>query len=177
MKKQGMVSVFKKLYILFVIIIVIIYVSTIIIFLKYAKQQRNVEIGGMQSAVVHNVSALEQQLEIIYNLERNLVSDGRISSLVYDTSLNGYERSQLMLALLVNMQGFQSLNNIIEDITIIFPKQEMELSAVEGHSSKEYVPIPRNGDNTARSLVYCDGKAADGAAVPSDLFDRGGLRP
>ena len=57
------------------------------------------------------------------------------------------------------MQGFQSLNNIIEDITIIFPKQEMELSAVEGHSSKEYVPIPRNGDNTARSLVYCDGKA------------------
>lgn len=50
MKKQGMVSVFKKLYILFVIIIVIIYVSTIIIFLKYAKQQRNVEIGGMQSA-------------------------------------------------------------------------------------------------------------------------------
>ena len=120
MKKQGMVSVFKKLYILFVIIIVIIYVSTIIIFLKYAKQQRNVEIGGMQSAVVHNVSALEQQLEIIYNLERNLVSDGRISSLVYDTSLNGYERSQLMLALLVNMQGFQSLNNIIEDITIIF---------------------------------------------------------
>ena len=125
MKKQGMVSVFKKLYILFVIIIVIIYVSTIIIFLKYAKQQRNVEIGGMQSAVVHNVSALEQQLEIIYNLERNLVSDGRISSLVYDTSLNGYERSQLMLALLVNMQGFQSLNNIIEDITIIFPKQEM----------------------------------------------------
>lgn len=159
MKKQGMVSVFKKLYILFVIIIVIIYVSTIIIFLKYAKQQRNVEIGGMQSAVVHNVSALEQQLEIIYNLERNLVSDGRISSLVYDTSLNGYERSQLMLALLVNMQGFQSLNNIIEDITIIFPKQEMELSAVEGHGSKEYVPIPRNGDNTARSLVYCDGKA------------------
>ena len=106
MKKQGMVSVFKKLYILFVIIIVIIYVSTIIIFLKYAKQQRNVEIGGMQSAVVHNVSALEQQLEIIYNLERNLVSDGRISSLVYDTSLNGYERSQLMLALLVNMQAF-----------------------------------------------------------------------
>lgn len=123
MKKQGMVSVFKKLYILFVIIIVIIYVSTIIIFLKYAKQQRNVEIGGMQSAVVHNVSALEQQLEIIYNLERNLVSDGRISSLVYDTSLNGYERSQLMLALLVNMQGFQSLNNIIEDITIIFPNR------------------------------------------------------
>ena len=130
MKKQGMVSVFKKLYILFVIIIVIIYVSTIIIFLKYAKQQRNVEIGGMQSAVVHNVSALEQQLEIIYNLERNLVSDGRISSLVYDTSLNGYERSQLMLALLVNMQGFQSLNNIIEDITIIFPKQEIDRKSV-----------------------------------------------
>ena len=84
-EKQGMVSVLKAVH-SFVIIIVIIYVSTIIIFLKYAKQQRNVEIGGMQSAVVHNVSALEQQLEIIYNLERNLVSDGRISSLVYDTS-------------------------------------------------------------------------------------------
>lgn len=82
-----------------------------------------------------------------------------------------------MLALLVNMQGFQSLNNIIEDITIIFPKQEMELSAVEGHSSKEYVPIPRNGDNTAAGLVYCGREGANGAAVPSDLFDRGGLRP
>ena len=68
MKKQGMVSVFKRLYILFVIIIVIIYVSTILIFLKYAQQQRDVEINRMQTAVVHNVSALAQQLEIIYNL-------------------------------------------------------------------------------------------------------------
>lgn len=123
MKKQGMVSVFKRLYILFVIIIVIIYVSTILIFLKYAQQQRDVEINRMQTAVVHNVSALEQQLEIIYNLERNLVSDGRISSLAYDISLNGYERSQLMLGLRSNIQGYQSLNNIIKDITVIFPNR------------------------------------------------------
>ena len=156
MKKQGMVSVFKRLYILFVIIIVIIYVSTILIFLKYAQQQRDVEINRMQTAVVHNVSALEQQLEIIYNLERNLVSDGRISSLAYDISLNGYERSQLMLGLRSNIQGYQSLNNIIKDITVIFPKQEMELSAAEGHGRKEYVPTPRSSENTARSLVYAD---------------------
>ena len=103
MEKQGMVSVFKKLYILFVIIIGVIYISTILIFLKYAQQQRDGEINAMRTTVLHNVSSLEQQLDIIYDLEKNLVSDSRISSLAYDISLNGYERSQLMLGVIGNM--------------------------------------------------------------------------
>lgn len=158
MEKQGMVSVFKKLYILFVIIIGVIYISTILIFLKYAQQQRDGEINAMRTTVLHNVSSLEQQLDIIYDLEKNLVSDSRISSLAYDISLNGYERSQLMLGVIGNMQSFQSMNNIIGDITVAFPMREMELSTAEGYRRKEYVSRERAKDITARNLVYDQGQ-------------------
>lgn len=160
MEKKGMVSVFKKMYILFVIFLCIIYASTIVIFLKYAEQQRDGEINTMDTAVSHNVSALEQQLEIIYNLEHNLVGDSRITSLAYDSvSLNAYERSQLVLGTISSLQSLQSLNNIIGDITVSFPEQRLELSTAGGRSRKEYVPKERGGDKTARRLVYADGRA------------------
>ena len=48
MKKLEMGSVFKKLYLLFMATMAIIYVCTIIIFLTYASSQRKAEIEAMR---------------------------------------------------------------------------------------------------------------------------------
>lgn len=103
-------------------------------------------------------SDLREQLDIVANLEKNLVSDSRTLSLYQDTNLDAYEVSRLRLGLLGSMRSFQSMNNIIKEIAILFPAQEMELSTVGEMSRKECISAERAEGDTARTLVYVDGQ-------------------
>ena len=65
-----------------------VYISIIVISVRNAAQRRSEEIDFMSDAVQYNLEDLKQQLDIIYNQERNLVTDTRLSSLVSDTGLS-----------------------------------------------------------------------------------------
>lgn len=158
MKKREMGSVFKKLYLLFIVAMAIIYACTIIIFLTYAASQRKVAINAMQVTVRQGASALREQLDIVANLEQNLVSDSRTLSLYQDTNLDAYEISKVRLGLIGSMRSFQSMNHIIQEIAVMFPRQKIELSTVNDLSRKECIPAERIEGDTARSLVYVDGQ-------------------
>lgn len=158
MKKLEMGSVFKKLYLLFMATMAIIYVCTIIIFLTYASSRRRAEIEAMRATVRQGASVLREQLDIVADLEKNLVSDSRTLALYQDKNRDAYEISQLRLGLLGSMRSFQSMNNIIEEVAVLFPEQELELSTVNELSRKECVPAARAEDDTARTLVYAEEK-------------------
>lgn len=157
-QKREMGSVFKKLYLLFVVSMAIIYACTIIIFLTYAASQRKVAINAMQVTVRQGASALREQLDIVADLEKNLVSDSRTLSLYQDTYLDAYEISKVRLGLIGSMRSFQSMNNIIQEIAVMFPGQKVELSTMNEVSRKECVPAERMEGDTARRLVYVDGQ-------------------
>lgn len=158
LENQGRVSVFKRLFILFGISMVVIYVSTIAIFLKYAQEQREREIDRLQSGILHNVSLLEQQLEIVYSLEQTLVVDDRVMSLASPEGSDNYQRSQLILALMGHLRSLKSMNNIIEDISLNFPGQSLEVDAEGNYRRKEYEALARAKGTTASVLLSEDGQ-------------------
>lgn len=158
MDKHGTVSVFKKLYILFGVTILMVYFSTIAISVSYASQRRSAEVASMHNAVLYNVSDLEQQLDIIYNQEQSMVSDTRILSLANDLTMAEYDRSQIMRGLIVSMVNMQSMNTSIGNVTVMFPKLSVELSSADNYRKKQYTPRERKSGTTSRSLVCEDGR-------------------
>jgi len=158
MDKNGTVSVFKKLYILFGATILVVYLSTIAISVSYASQQRSAEIASMHNAVLFNVSDLEQQLDIIYNQEKSMASDTRILSLANDLTMAEYERSQTMRGLITSMINMQSMNNSIGNVAVMLPGLEVELSSTNNYSKKQYTRRERKSGTTSRYLVYEEGR-------------------
>ncbi|MBD5393228.1 MAG: histidine kinase [Lachnospiraceae bacterium] len=154
MGKTKMVSVFKKLYLLFVAAMIVLYACTIAIFLTYAASQRNVRINAMAATMRQGRESLKTQLDIVSDMERNLISDSRTMNLSQGNNLDVYTRSQLGRGLVESMRSFQSMNNIIEEIELLFPEQKMELSTLTELSRKECVPARRRETETARQLIY-----------------------
>ncbi len=158
MGKRKIGIVFQRLYIRFIVMILVIYACTILIFATYAASQRSTHIQAMQTTVQQGAAVLKEQLDIVADLEKMLVSDSRTEELGEDVNLDGYQKSQLALGLIGSMRNMQSMNYIIKEIAILFPHQEMELSTGADVSRKECIPAPRQESDTARSLVYKEGQ-------------------
>lgn len=158
MERQKMRGVFKRLSFLFIVIILIIYVCVIGIFLAYAAYRRQEERNAMQAMARQGKLALEEQLDSVANLEKNLVSDSRASDLSQGNYGNDYEKSRLAMGLIGSMWSFQSANTIIQEIEMFFPELEMTLSTRSGTARDIVRPCPRAEGDTARRLVYSGGK-------------------
>lgn len=133
MKKQGTGSVFKRLGLLFALMVIVIYVVICVIFVQYVNEQRKAEMTTQQSRVVNSARVMEQQITAIYNMELQLTQDSRLSRLTYSVYSDYYERSKLILELYENIQGGRSVNNIVEDILLIFPEEGIQISANNGY--------------------------------------------
>lgn len=158
MQKRKMGSVFRKLYLLFITIMAIIYLCVIVIFLTYAAAQRRLEMGVIRNSVEQSASVMKEQLDIVADMMRMLVGDNRTVELSRDWDLDSYAKSQRVLGLIDSMRDLQSMNAIIEEISLLFPKQQMELSTATNFSRKESMPFLRKEGDTARKLVYTAGQ-------------------
>lgn len=147
-------SVFRRLYVLFGVSMLVIYISLTAVFLLYAQKQRENVAGDLQNRVYHNTQIMEQQFETIQKLEQNLITDSRLQSLAYDDALNAYERSQLIRSLYTHIQELCTANNSVEKIEIVFPKESREISTETGWGLKTYTALDRKGNDLASTLVY-----------------------
>ena len=133
-KKQGTGSVFKRLGLLFALMVTVIFVVICVIFIQYVNEQRKVEMTTQQSRVINSARVMEQQITAIYNMQLQLTQDSRISQLAYSVYSDNYERSQLVLELYENIKGGRSVNSIVDDILLIFPEEGIQISAENGYS-------------------------------------------
>lgn len=147
-------SVFRRLYVLFGVSMLVIYISLTAVFLLYAQKQRDNVVEELQNRVYHNTQMMEQQFETIQKLEQNLISDSRVQSLAYDDALNVYERSQLIRSLQAHIQELCAANNSIDKIAIVFPKESREINTETGWGVKTYKALDRKGNDLASTLVY-----------------------
>lgn len=138
MNRQGTVSVFKRLFGLFLLMVIVIYIVIAVIFIQYVSQQREIDMQAHENRVAGSVSVIEQQLKAIYNMELQLLQDSRAMRLASYTYSDEYERGCLILELLTHIQSTESINSAINDIIMIFPGQGIELSAQNGYDRKEY---------------------------------------
>lgn len=147
-------SVFRRLYVLFGVSMLVIYISLTAVFLLYAQKQRDNVVEELQNRVYHNTQIMEQQFETIQKLEQNLITDSRLQSLAYDDALNVYERSQLIRSLQAHIQELCAANNSIDKIAIVLPKESREINTETGWGIKTYQALDRKGNDLASTLVY-----------------------
>ena len=138
MEKQGTSSVFKRLFLIFLGLVIVVYAVIAVFFLRYVQQQRKIEMTGHITRVSTSASVIEQQIQAVTNVQVQLVNDTRIKRLSLGLYGDGYERSQLILDLVASIQTTQSMNSMIHDIVLLFPGECVSLSARGGYQRNEY---------------------------------------
>ena len=138
MAKQGTNSVFKRLFILFLCLVIVVYTVVVGFFVRYVQQQRDVEMSSQITRVSNSASVIEQQIQAVSNVQMELLNDTRVKRLSLGLYEDDYEKSQLILDLIVSIQDTQSINKMIQDIVLLFPMEEVELSAKNGYHRSMY---------------------------------------
>lgn len=168
MAKQGASSVFRKLFLLFLGLVIVIFTVLVNFFITYVKQQREIEMSSQVNRVTTSASVIEQQLNAIFNVETQLLNDVRVAQLAHRTYENDYAKSQLILDLLASIQRTQSINSMIEDIVILFPEEGIELSAANLYHKRSYDTSAFQIDNSTASnqLVLIDNQVEMHVSYP-----------
>ncbi len=126
-------SVFKRLFIVYLLTFVVIYIVIIWMFLSNINRTSEEQISQNTSRIEAYLGNLEQQLDIIHNQQINLMNTDDIRKLAYSVYNNNYERTQLILNLLREIESSKSVDLLIEDIILTFPEQHIILSSREGY--------------------------------------------
>lgn len=160
MAKQGTNSVFKRLFVVFLGLAVVVYVVIVGFFVRYIDQQRGVEVSSQITRVSTSASVIEQQIRAIANVETQLLNDIRVKRLSLGMYGDDYEKSELILDLLSTIENTQSINKMISNIILVFPGQGIELSALDGYRRNTYNAEQfRSEDHTgAGQLALADGE-------------------
>ena len=153
MKRFGSGSAFKRLGFLFILFIVVIYTVICVVFIQYVNEQKYTEIKTLRSQVTNSSSVMEQQLHAIYNMEWQLAQDSRLLQVAYDTYVDSYEKYQLISELQMQVASGQSMNSIIENFLIEFPKQSLRISSKNGYEHRVF--DPESLDTAQSSRLWC----------------------
>lgn len=138
MARQGTSSVFRRLFLMFLGLVVVVYGVLMGLFVSYVEKQREVESSGQVTRVTNSASVIEQQILAVNNVKLELLNDTRVSRLAQGLYADNYQKSQLILELLQTIQTTQSINSILSDIVILLPREQIELSAKNGYHRRAY---------------------------------------
>lgn len=138
MTKQGTVSVFRRMFILFMVVVVVIYGVIASLFIQYVRGERRVEENGLSNQVVSSAQVVQEQINAVKNVQLQLFSDPRMAQVSLGLFQDAYERSQLLLELIDYIQNTQRINSIIDDIILSFPREGVELSARNRYDRKDF---------------------------------------
>ena len=138
MGKHGTVGVFRRLFVLLLVLMVVVFTVLAGFFVAFVDQQREVEMSGQTNRVTNSAFVIEQQIAAVSNVQLQLLNDTRIVRLSQGLYPNEYEKYQLILDVLTTIQTTQTMNRMIDDILITFPAYGIELSAQSGYSKKVY---------------------------------------
>ncbi|MGN0998192.1 MAG: sensor histidine kinase [Faecousia sp.] len=168
MAKKGTSSVMKRLFLLFLALVIVVYAVVVGFFIRYVQQQRSVEMSGQRTRVSNSASVIEQQIRAIANVQTQLLNDTRIKRLSMGLYSDDYERTQLILALLTTIQDTQSINSMIDDIRLSFPFEGVELSAGDGYQRRDYTveDLYAQSDVATGQLSIQDGQLEMKVAYP-----------
>ena len=129
-------SVFKRLFLLYTLVLVIIYMILVIIFVNNINRSSQALLENKKTQTETYLDFIEGQLNNIYTQEVNLVGNGSVTKLAYQIYEDKYEKNQLVLELMRTIEGIASMNPLIEDIIVTFPAESMTLSVADGYAKR-----------------------------------------
>ncbi len=129
-------SVFRRLFFLYSLILVVIYLVLVAVFVGNINKSSRELVTSRQMMNENYLENIEQQLDNIYEQQVNLINNANVTKLSYSIYDDAYEKNQMILELLRTIEGIQSMNPLIEDIIITFPRLNITLSSDEGYFRK-----------------------------------------
>lgn len=156
MKSQGTGSVFKRLFWLFMLVVVVIYLLITGLFVRFVLKERKAEENALFNRTVSTAQLMEEQIRSVMYVQLQLFSDSRVAQLSLGLYADAYERSQLALDLMEYINNTQRINSIIENIVISFPLEGIELSVDNGFDRKDF-STPESyhrGQNNPNQLIH-----------------------
>lgn len=176
MKKLGISSVFQRLFLLLLMLMIVVCAAIIGLFIRYVQQQKQIELSSQITKVSNSASVIEQQIQAIENVEVELLNNTQIKKLSLGLYENDYEKSIMTLDLLGSIQNTQSINKMIDDIILLFPKEGIELSARNGYHRYSYrsAPVPSTSNTSNATLHFTDSKLQMQVSFPlKDSLEEG----
>ena len=161
MKEKTRISVFRRLYIWFAAIMLLIYIIFIMLSALFIIRQQRELSNELSSSVQNEIYALEDQLESVYNLERIILRDNHLEQLANNQILNKYEVSQQVLALNDMLLGYETMSPVIESIQLVIPSRSMLITSSRGYQPYEYSKTVRSSVSSVRSLITNEGGEND----------------
>lgn len=134
MKKKEKFSVLTKLFVIYSLVIVFIYICLVGIIINHLNQTTNRLIESKKEQTSHFLVNLEQMLDVIYNHEIGLTNSGNTTKIAYKFYKDEYEKSRLILEQIITIQNIQALSPIIENIIITYPLEQITLSSKDGYN-------------------------------------------
>lgn len=171
MRNPGAGSVFKRLFWLFMIVVVVIYLLITGLFVRFVFQERQAEEDALSARVVSTAQLMEEQIRSVMSVQLQLFSDSRVAQMSLGLYADAYERSQLALELMDYISNTQRINSIIEDIIISFPLEGIELSVEHDFDRKDFSSPDsyRLSAMNPNQLIFHDGHVELMLAYPLGL--------
>ncbi len=138
MFKRGTGSIFRRLFVLFLALVVVVYGSVTALFINYVLSQRKIQEDRVAGQLGTSTSVISQQLKAANSVMTQLFNDSRLAKLALGIYTDLYDRSELALDIISSIQSTRDLSGLINDIIIAFPAENMELSASMGYRRCSY---------------------------------------
>lgn len=154
MEKRVSVGVFRKLYILCGILILVVLVSTGAVFIQYAGELREQEMDSMRELVRYHAEDLKQQLDSVFIQECNLVLDARLNTLAdRETRARKYDRMQLAREIVPTLDNICYVTKSVDNLSIDFPQTGLYVDSSRVFQYSRYKRKERGNSTSARTLI------------------------
>ncbi len=150
----GGFSVFRRIFTLYSLTIVLIYIILIVLFVNNISHSSNelITVRELQNRAF--IESLDQQLDNIFKQQEDLTTNSQVTKLAYSIYSDNYEKNVLVLELLQRLESIKSLNPLVEDLSITFPSEQMTISTKDGYMKESQYNWKSFIDNEGYDRIF-----------------------
>ena len=112
------------------------------------------EAAAREELLQNSAEQLHTVLNAAIRMAENLASDDRMNQLAYHSYLSEYDRSRIILGLITNLKNMQGMYPVVDNIQILFPKEEMVLDNNSGYNNQRPYESPSEEELHLSPFMY-----------------------
>ena len=112
------------------------------------------EAAAREELLQNSAEQLHTVLNAAIRMAENLAADDRMNQLAYHSYLSEYDRSRIILGLITNLKNMQGMYPVVDNIQILFPKEEMVLDNNSGSNNQRPYESPSEEELHLSPFMY-----------------------
>ena len=126
--------------------------------LRYGAIGDRNETAAREELLQSSAEQLHTVIDAAVRMAEDLAADDRMNQLAYHSYLSEYDRSRIVLGLINNLKNMQGLFPVVENIRILFPKEDMMLDSTSGYNNNKHYEPPSEAEiQLSTFMFYEDG--------------------